>query len=122
MCGTKPDGEPMEVTDRFFEETCARDGRRNFVISPKRRIDLDMEKLGTVLKDRGLQIKTTGGLGITFEKSEQLTACILKSGIMIAQTPPRLESNFKSEVIETWRSILIEGMGFPEDISPEVEN
>ena len=96
VCGIKPDGEPMEISDRFFEETCARDGRRNFVISPKRRIDLDMEKLGAVVKDRGLQIKTSGRLGITFKKSEQLTACILKSGIMIAQTPPQLESSFKT--------------------------
>ena len=111
----------MEVTDRFFEETCARDGRRNFVISPKKRIDLDVDELGMVLKDRGLQIKAAGRLGITFEKTEQLTACILKSGIMIAQTPPQLESNFKNEVIEIWRSILIDGMGFPVDISPEVD-
>jgi len=122
VCGTTPDGEPMEITDRYFEETCARDGRRNFVISPVKRIDLDMDKLGTVVKDRGLQIKTSGSLGITFEKSEQLTACILKSGIMIAKTPPQLESNLKTDVIETWKSILINGMGFSEDISPEEES
>jgi adenylyltransferase/sulfurtransferase len=121
VCGTKPDGEPMEVTDRFFEETCARDGRRNFVISPKKRIDLNMAQLGSVVKDRGLRIKTSGPFGITFEKSEQLTACILKSGIMIAQTPPQLESNFKTEVIETWRSILIEGLGFPVNIIPDAD-
>jgi len=121
VCGIKPDGEPMEVADRFFEETCARDGRRNFVISPRRRIDLDMGKLGAVIQDRGLQIKTSGLLGITFEKSGQLTACILKSGIMIAQTPPQLESSFKIEVIETWKSIIVDGMGFSADISPEVD-
>jgi hypothetical protein len=119
VCGIAPDGEPMEISDRFFEETCARDGRRNFVISPQKRIDLDMDDLGTVLKDRSLQIKASGRLGVTFEKNEQLTACILKSGIMIAQTPPQLESNFKNEVIETWRSILIDGMGFPLDIIPD---
>jgi adenylyltransferase/sulfurtransferase len=121
VCGIKPDGKPMEVRDRFFEETCARDGRRNFVISPQKRIDLDMDKLGAVLKDHSLQIKASGRLGITFDKSDQLTACILKSGIMIAQTPPQLESNFKAEVIETWESILIEGMGYPADISPAVD-
>ncbi len=120
VCGTKPDGEPMEVTDRFFEETCARDGRRNFVISPKKRIDLNMEKLGETLEDQGLQIKSSGRLGITFEKSEQLTACILKSGIMIAQTPPQLESNFKNDDIKTYRSLMIDGMGLPENIIPDI--
>jgi adenylyltransferase/sulfurtransferase len=120
VCGTKPDGEPMEVTDRFFEETCARDGRRNFVISPKKRIDLNMQKLGNTLKNQGLKIKSPGLLGITFKKSDQLTACILKSGIMIAQTPPQLESNFKNEVIETYKFLLIDKMGVPKDILPDV--
>ena len=78
-----------------------------------------MENLGKILKDRGMQIKSEGLLGITFQGSGQLTACILKSGIMIAQTPPDLESDFKNEVIETWRSILIDGMEFPDNIMPE---
>jgi molybdopterin/thiamine biosynthesis adenylyltransferase len=119
VCGTKPDGEPRAVEDRFFEETCARDGRRNFVVSPEKRINLDMEQLRTVVKNRNLQIKSPGRLGITFEKSENLTACILKSGIMIAQTPPQMDSDYKAEVLETYRSILVEGMGLPEDILPE---
>ena len=120
VCGTKPDGKPMTVADRFFEETCARDGRRNFVISPKTRTDLNLERLANILQDRNMQIKSSGVLGITFEKSRQLTACILKSGIMIAQTPPQLESNFKDEVIHTYRSLMIDGMGLSEDILPDV--
>jgi adenylyltransferase/sulfurtransferase len=122
VCGTNPDGEPKEVVDRFFEETCARDGRRNFVISPVKRIELDMKKLGQVLKDSGLQITSSGRLGIAFERSEQLTACILKSGIMIAQTPPQLDSHFKNDVIQTYKSVLIDGMGYSEDILPEAGN
>jgi len=120
VCGTKPDGEPQAVEDRFFEETCARDGRRNFVVSPQKRIDLDMEQLFAIVRSRDLQIKSSGRLGITFEKSEHLTACILKSGIMIAQTPPQMDSSYKAEVLETYRSILVEGMGLSEDILPDV--
>jgi adenylyltransferase/sulfurtransferase len=122
VCGTIPDGEPRPLTDRFFEETCARDGRRNFVISPRERIAVDMDQLERVLHDLNLQILVPGSLGITFRKSSQLTACILKSGIMIAQTPPQLERNFKSDVIETWRSIIIGGLGLPESIVPETES
>jgi len=120
VCGTKPNGEPMAVADRFFEETCARDGRRNFVLSPRQRIQLNMEQLNAVLKKRALQIKSSGRLGITFEKSEQLTACILKSGIMIAQTPPQMDQSYKDEVLATYRSIMVEGMGLAEDILPKV--
>ena len=43
---------------------------------------------------------------------------LLKSGIMIAQTPPRLEENIKDEVIEIYRSILMDDLGFPGDVLP----
>ncbi len=120
VCGIKPEGAPQAVEDRFFEETCARDGRRNFVISPKKRLDLDLHRLAVIIEKQGLGIKTSGRLGITFEKSDEITACILKSGIMIAQTPPRLEENFKIEVFEIYRSILMDGLELSEDILPGV--
>jgi hypothetical protein len=72
-----------------------------------------------VIKKLGVQIKTSGRLGITFEKSDEITACILKSGIMIVQTPPQLEDDFKNEVLEIYRSILIDGMGLSEKILPD---
>jgi molybdopterin/thiamine biosynthesis adenylyltransferase len=120
VCGIKPDGEPPAIEDRFFEETCARDGRRNFVVTPKQRIDLNMTQLEQRIIERGLQIKSSGRLGITFEKSRQLTACILKSGIMIAQTPPQMDSSYKEEVLETYRAIMVEGLGLSEDLIPDV--
>jgi molybdopterin/thiamine biosynthesis adenylyltransferase len=120
VCGTKPDGAPHKVKDRFFEETCARDGRRNFVVSPKRRLDLDMDRLAKVIAKQGMRLKISGHLGITFEKSEDITACILKSGIMIAQSPPQLEDTYKTEVFEIYKSILMDGLGLSKDILPEI--
>jgi hypothetical protein len=120
VCGLKPEDAPQKIEDRFFEETCARDGRRNFVISPKKRIDIDMKRLEKIIAMRGIGIKTLGRLGITFEKSDKITACILKSGIMIAQTPPRLEDEYKTEVLNIYRSILMDGLGVSNDVMPEV--
>ena len=119
VCGTEPEGAPPAVQDKFFEETCARDGRRNFVISPNQRVDIEMNRLATVIEKQGMGLKTLGRLGITFEKSDKITACILKSGIMIAQTPPRLEENFKAEVIEIYKTILLDGLGFSKNVLPE---
>ena len=120
VCGLEPEGAPLEVEDRFFEETCARDGRRNFVISPKKRLELTMEKLGAVLKEKNLQILSFGAFGITFQKNKRITACILKSGIMIAQTPPQMEDDFRNDVFEIYRSVLIDGLGFSEKILPDL--
>jgi hypothetical protein len=79
-----------------------------------------MKKLEAVIRGRGLQIKSSGRLGITFEKSRQLTACILKSGIMIAQTPPQMDSSYKDQVLATYRSIMVEGMKLPKSILPDL--
>jgi hypothetical protein len=120
VCGQQPDGLPEEITDRLFEETCARDGRRNFVLSPNRRINIDQGKLGKLLKNRRFPIQSAGQLGTTFNPSKNIQACILKSGIMIAQTPPEMQEDIKEKIIDTYRSILVEGLGFPLDIIPEI--
>jgi adenylyltransferase/sulfurtransferase len=60
VCGTNPTAPPEEVADRLFEETCARDGRRNFILAPKQRIALDLGKLEKFIKKRGFKINTSG--------------------------------------------------------------
>ena len=120
VCGVQPDGVPEEITDRLFEETCARDGRRNFVLSPIRRINIDLAKLDKLLKKRRFPIQSAGQLGTTFNPSKDIQACILKSGIMIAQTPPEMQEDIKDKVFETYRSILVDGLGFSLDIIPEI--
>ncbi|MEJ2728646.1 MAG: HesA/MoeB/ThiF family protein [Deltaproteobacteria bacterium] len=121
VCGTQPDGLPQKITDRLFEETCARDGRRNFVLSPSRRINIDRGKLNRLLKKRSFPIQSAGQLGTTFNPSKDIRACILKSGIMIAQTPPDTQAEIKDRVFEIYRSIMVDGLGLTPDILPTLE-
>jgi adenylyltransferase/sulfurtransferase len=121
VCGKKPDGRPSDLTDRWFEESCARDGRRTFSISPKKRLEVDLEKLGKVMNKKGLHVNSTGEFGVTFEHSKGITACILKSGIMIAQTPPELDVDFTNDVFNIYKSVMIDGMGFSEKILPDMD-
>ena len=116
VCGQQPDGSPEEITDRLFEETCARDGRRNFVLSPGQRINIDLDKLGRLLKKRRFPIQVAGKLGTTFNPSRHIQACILKSGIMIAQTPPDTKEEIKDAVIDIYRSVMVDGLGLSSDI------
>ena len=120
ICGISSSALPMQIEDRFFEETCARDGRRNFIISPKERIEVDVEKLRKVLAKRGLRIKKASNFGILFEQRSDMTTSILKSGIMIVQTSPILSRDIKYDLLETYRSILIDGVGLSPSIIPEV--
>ena len=120
VCGTQPDGLPEEIADRFFEETCARDGRRNFVLSPKDRITIDLKKLVRLLNKRHFPIHSAGRLGTTFNPSDDIQACILKSGIMIAQTPPDSHEEVKDRVFDIYRSIMVDGLGLSQNILPDI--
>ncbi|NQT56873.1 MAG: HesA/MoeB/ThiF family protein [Desulfobacteraceae bacterium] len=119
ICGLNPTGFPEPIKDRFFEETCARDGRRNFILSPKERVEINFEQLRIILRERGFRIKTSGLYGITFEQSDDVTTSILKSGVMIVQTSPNLKSNIKNDVFHTYKSILVNGLGLSLAILPE---
>ena len=119
VCGARPGSSPEPLEEKFFEETCARDGRRNLMISPKERVDIDLEELRLVLSQRGFQVKTAGIFGITFEQSKYVQTSILKSGTMIVQTSPVLKGDPKKKVVETYKSILIDGLGLAPSILPE---
>lgn len=119
VCGVSPK-KPLKPlpAEKLVEETCARDGRRNIIVSPMKRIDIDLDQLGRILGHRGFRLNTSGPYGITFEPSAGIITSILKSGVMIVQISPRLEDIRKDSIMETYRSILIEGLGLSADILP----
>jgi len=121
VCGKNPDGPPEELADRFFEETCARDGRRNFVLTPGRRINIDLSKLAKHVKKNNFPIRSATKLGITFMPSGDIQACLLASGIMIAQTPPGTKADINEKVFEIYRSIMVKGLGLSQRILPAIE-
>jgi adenylyltransferase/sulfurtransferase len=122
VCGLNAPGPPEEVIDRLFEETCARDGRRNFILAPNKRISIDLKRLEKFIQKRGFRVKSSGRFGITFDKLEKITICMLKSGIMTAQTPPQVEEDdkIKNEIAAIYKSILVDGLGYSDKILPEV--
>lgn len=122
VCGKNPDGPPEEIADRLFEETCARDGRRNFVLSPNRRISIDLDKLATFIKEKQFPIQSAGKLGTTFNPSRDIQACVLKSGIMIVQTPPETKQEIKEKMFEIYRAIMVKGLGFDHDILAGIDS
>jgi adenylyltransferase/sulfurtransferase len=119
VCGNKPKGSPMILKDNYFEETCARDGRSNFIISPTERVEINLDKLLEVLNQRAYHIRTSSDFGITFDHSDEITASIVKSGIMIIQTSPHLKGSPREQASDIFRSILIDGLGLSPDIAPK---
>jgi adenylyltransferase/sulfurtransferase len=118
VCGPEPEGAPEDIEDQFYEETCARDGRRNFILSPLKRIEIDLLQLEEILRQRQYEITSSGDFGITFKASAEITACLLKSGIMNAQSPPKLEGNIKDQIFKVYKSLLVDGLGLSAKILP----
>ena len=121
VCGSQPNQVQPPLEDKFFEETCARDGRRNFVISPRKRFEIELANIPPILDKKGYPIQSSGLLGITFEQPGHVTTSLLKSGVMIVQTPPGLTKDMKEEVMETYEALLVDGLGLSRDILPEME-
>lgn len=119
VCGINPEQPPESLEDKLFEETCARDGRRNFVITPTQKTVVPFKKLASILKDKGYRIKKRGKLGITFEESDHVSGSILASGVMIMQTSPELTTFQKDDALRIYTSLLIDGLGLPRAIIPK---
>jgi len=72
------------------------------------------------LKKRRFAIQSVGELGTTFNPSKDIQACILKSGIMIAQTPPDTQEEINDRVFDIYSSIMVDGLGLSRDILPDI--
>ncbi len=119
VCGSRPKGAPEPLAEIFFEETCARDGRRNFVVSPRGRVEIDMGELTRVLAAKGYPLKAGGQLGATFQAGESLSVSLLQRGTMIVQTPPGTPDNPRAKVLELYRELLVKQLGLPAGIVPD---
>ncbi len=119
VCGVNPPEVPMPLAEKFFEETCARDGRRNFIISPVKRIEIPLDQVAGLLNEKGFRIRSSGTFGVTYDHAEGVTVSILKSGIMIAQAAPGVKSDIREDVLEIYKSILVDGLGLSDEIVPE---
>ncbi|MEM3004356.1 MAG: HesA/MoeB/ThiF family protein [Candidatus Bathyarchaeia archaeon] len=116
VCGSRPRGEPHTIPERYFEEECARDGRRTFILVPKRSIEIDLERVLRRLREEGLMVKSEGELGISFDYPGCFNLSLLKSGTMIAQiSPSKVRVGLNDEIVSIYRRIIVDWLG----VSPE---
>ncbi|WP_455368546.1 HesA/MoeB/ThiF family protein [[Eubacterium] cellulosolvens] len=119
-CGSSPIGNQKEIVEKFLEEECARDGRRTIVLTPKRKIEVDLEKVTQKLANEGKPVKVKGNLGITFDISEMFTMSLLQSGLAIIQISPKKDDDkIKNEIISVYERIVVDLLGYSKDVIPD---
>ena len=106
--------------EKFLEEECARDGRRTIVLTPKKKIDVDLEKVTQKLAKEGKSVKVKGDLGITFNISEMFSMSLLQSGLAIVQISPKKgDQKIQSEILSVYEGIVVDLLGYPKDVIPD---
>ncbi|MCP8309355.1 MAG: hypothetical protein H3Z54_11805, partial [archaeon] len=105
VCGSD---SKLTVKRNFIEEICGRSGKRTHVINPKRNLDLSMDHLYSLIKDKGLNVKVKANLGITFDYSPKITVCVLKSGTMVIEG-----ARDKEKAMNLYEEIIAEGLKIP---------
>ena len=119
-CGSSPIGNQKEIVEKFLEEECARDGMRTIILTPKRKIEVDLEKVIQKLTNEGKNVKVKGNLGITFDISEMFTMSLLQSGLSIVQISPKKgDQKILSEILSVYEGIVVDLLGYPKDVIPD---
>jgi len=111
VCGSNPSGPPMPLKQKTVTEIRGREGRRVFMITPKRNLDLDMGSLVQLLESMGFKIKVKANLGLTFTADSNVSASLLKSGIMVIQGV-----NNEEEAYKFYSNIILNRVGIPRSL------
>ncbi|MBS7605896.1 MAG: HesA/MoeB/ThiF family protein [Candidatus Bathyarchaeia archaeon] len=107
VCGSK--GTPSKpIEEKVIMELCGREGKRVFLIVPRRNLNIDMNKLSWIVSSsKDFEVKVRANLGITFvDNVNNRAISILKSGIMIIDNV-----NNEGEALGFYRKIMIDELG-----------
>ena len=108
VCGSAPSDTAARTTERLVTELCAREGRRTFVITPRRDLILHTDRLHSVLERAGFEVKVRAKLGITFDRGPKGTASLLTSGVLIVE-----DAADEEEAYQLYRQVVVEGLNIP---------
>ncbi len=111
VCGSKSSRSPMSLDERTITESCSRNGKRVFVITPREDLNLDMNRLLALAKKVGYEIKIESKLGLRFAKDSKRVASVLKSGVMIIEG-----ADDEDNAYSFYEDLISENLGTPKPL------
>lgn len=103
-----PDQSSTPLRQELVAELCGRGGKRVFVVTPKKSLELDMDEVKSFLESNGFEINVRAELGVTFHDRLDKVASVLRSGVMIVEGAKSPE-----EAQDFYRDILIDQLKVP---------
>ncbi len=106
VCGSKLKTGPAPLEHVLIEESCGRNKKRVFIVTPKENLNLEIKRLVDLLKKEDLHMSVEAKLGATFTTKEGITASVLQSGIMVTEG-----TNSKEQTLDLYKKVIVEKMG-----------
>ncbi|WP_309492617.1 HesA/MoeB/ThiF family protein [Candidatus Hecatella orcuttiae] len=101
-CGVKASQIRPREQREPVEELCGRSGKRTFVVTPRKELDLDWKAVDRALRKLKAKVKVKAKLGVTYTLSK-VSVNLLKSGIMILNG-----INTKEEALSIYQKLLVD--------------
>ncbi|MEM3653864.1 MAG: HesA/MoeB/ThiF family protein, partial [Candidatus Bathyarchaeia archaeon] len=107
VCGLKQ-SPPKPIKEKTIIELCGREGKRVFLIVPRKNLNIDMNRLSLAINSfMDFDVKVKANLGVMFiDNLNNRTINILKSGIMIVDN-----INSKEEAYGFYKKIMVDWLG-----------
>jgi hypothetical protein len=88
------------------EESCARDGRGTFFVTPSQPKAVDLGRLEEALRLRGYQNVKRSLMAFSFDYSSRMRVHILKSGFAVVQVAPPRQEGDRDEAYKVYLDTL----------------
>jgi adenylyltransferase/sulfurtransferase len=110
VCSLNSSISPLPLEYKIINELCSRNGKRVFTIIPKRKLQIDINKLNSTLEKDGFEIKIKTSLSLGFNYNKKVKATILKSGIMIFEGV-----EFGEEAYRYFNNLIVDKLKIPRE-------
>ncbi len=105
VCGSNRGFEASKA-EVLVEESCARDGRGTFFITPSRTSVLDLASLEEALTLKGYRNVKRSLMAVSFDHNLRMRVHIFRSGVAVVQISPPREEGDKEEAYQAYLKAL----------------
>ncbi|MEM4165410.1 MAG: HesA/MoeB/ThiF family protein [Nitrososphaerales archaeon] len=108
VCGVCGSNRRLEEprSEVWVEESCARDGRGTFFITPSQTRVLDLDSLKSALTLKGYRNVKRSLMAVSFDHGPRLRVHILRSGAAVVQVSPPREEGDREEAYQAYLKAL----------------
>lgn len=105
-CGSEADAPRKYIPRKLVEDICGREnGKSVHVITPKENLNLSLDDLEVLVKNKGQSIRRRGEFGLTFDYNDKIGVSVVSSGVAII-----VGAFTETKALEIYDNLVIKGL------------